>query len=206
MTINNALVEGIFQIPIYRNILSRDFSKQELNFVNKTKEDVFKNRGNVTSNDTYILNKPAFKNLKKELDLMVQDYFNKVLCVPSCIIPYITQSWLNYTEVNEYHHEHHHPNSLVSGVIYLNADSNTDKITFSRREKTVIELDFEDVNLYNAPFWDIPVKTGHVVLFPSTLGHMVTTKEGNNSRVSLAFNTFVKGTIGTGFSLKKLIL
>jgi len=204
--INNSLVEGIFPVPIYRNILSRDFSKQELNFVNKTKKNAIKNRGNVTSSDTYILNKQVFKNLKKELDLMVQDYFNKILCSPSSTVPYITQSWLNYTEVNQYHHEHHHPNSIVSGVIYLDADATTDKITFSKLEKTVIELDFEDINLYNAPFWDIPVKTGHVLLFPSTLRHMVMKKEGNNCRVSLAFNTFIKGTLGTDNSLKKLIL
>jgi hypothetical protein len=146
MTINNALVEQLFPIPIYRNILTRELSKKENDFVEKTKEDVFKNRGNKFSKDTYILNKPIFKNLKKELNLMVEDYFNKILCTPNSIVPYITQSWINYTENNEYHHEHHHPNSIVSGVVYLNSNGETDEITFCKRENNVIELDYENIN------------------------------------------------------------
>ena len=36
-------------------------------------------------------------NIKKELNLRVQDYFNKVISPANKITPYITQSWLNYT-------------------------------------------------------------------------------------------------------------
>ncbi len=53
-------------------------------------------------------------------------YYNN----PNNITPYITQSWLNYTETNQYHHKHQHPNSLVSGVFYINCDDKFDKIKF----------------------------------------------------------------------------
>ena len=59
----------------------------------------------------------------------MQDYFNKVLCAKN-VKPYITQSWLNYTRANQFHHRHEHPNSFVSGVLYINADKATDRINF----------------------------------------------------------------------------
>ena len=43
-------------------------------------------------------------------------------------------------------------------------------------------------------------------MFPSSTTHQVETKQGNNTRISLAFNTFYKGTIGSNFELTELIL
>ena len=43
-------------------------------------------------------------------------------------------------------------------------------------------------------------------MFPSSLTHGVDTKEGNNTRISLAFNVFVKGNLGTYDSATELIL
>jgi hypothetical protein len=86
--------------------------------------------GNITSNDNYVLNEKPFLNLKNELDLKVKEYFDKIICPSNKVKPYITQSWLNYTKRNQYHHKHQHPNSLVSGVFYINADEKLDKIKF----------------------------------------------------------------------------
>jgi hypothetical protein len=43
-------------------------------------------------------------------------------------------------------------------------------------------------------------------MFPSSTTHQVETKKGNNTRISLAFNTFYKGTIGSNKDLTELIL
>jgi hypothetical protein len=43
-------------------------------------------------------------------------------------------------------------------------------------------------------------------MFPSSTTHQVDTKKGTNTRVSLAFNTFYKGTIGSNSNLTELIL
>ena len=48
--------------------------------------------------------------------------------------------------------------------------------------------------------------TGNIFLFPSSLTHMVETKQGENTRISLSFNVFVKGTIGNNKNLTELIL
>ena len=112
------------------------------------------------------------------------------------IKPYITQSWLNYTETNQYHHKHEHPNSLVSGVFYINADEDNDKIRFFSNKYEVIRPEINEFNLFNSTTWWFPVKTNDIVLFPSSLTHCVDIKKGTNTRISLAFNVFIKGKIG----------
>ena len=199
-------INGIFPTPVYISKINRELTNKELLFIDKNKLDCDKNEGNITSNDNYILNSKEFKNLKQEIDLKVKDYFNKVLSITNSITPYITQSWLNYTETKQYHHKHSHPNSLVSGVFYINCDEKFDKIKFFNENYKTIKTEVKEWNLWNSLSWWFPVKTGDLILFPSSLTHMVETKEGTNTRISLAFNTFVKGTVGSNKQLTELIL
>jgi len=201
-----ATINGIFPTPIYISKVDRKLTSLELKFVDKSKKDFYKNDGNITSNNNYILNEKPFTNIKKELDLRVQDYFDKVISPANNITPYITQSWLNYTETNQYHHKHAHPNSLVSGVFYINCHEEHDKIKFFNDNYQTIKLQIKDYNIWNSESWWFPVKTGDVILFPSSLTHMVETKQGDNTRISLAFNVFIKGTVGNNKSLTELIL
>ena len=201
-----ANINGIFPTPIYISKLNRKLTPLELNFVDKSKKDFYKNDGNITSNNNYILNEKPFANIKKELELKVQDYFYKVISPANKITPYITQSWLNYTETNQYHHKHAHPNSLVSGVFYINCHEEHDKIKFFNDNYKTIKLEVKDWNMWNSESWWFSVKTGDVILFPSSLTHMVETKQGDNTRISLAFNVFIKGTVGNNKNLTELIL
>jgi uncharacterized protein (TIGR02466 family) len=204
---SEAVINGIFPTPIYMSKLDRKLTPLELKFVEKSKKDFYKNDGNITSNNNYILNEKPFTNIKKELDLRVQDYFDKIISPANNITPYITQSWLNYTETNQFHHKHAHPNSLVSGVFYINCHKELDKIKFFRDDDyKMIKPETKDWNLWNSETWWFPVKTGDIIMFPSSLTHMVETKEGNNTRISLAFNVFIKGTIGSNKNLTELVL
>jgi uncharacterized protein (TIGR02466 family) len=201
-----ATINSIFPTPIYISKVDRKLTPLELKFVDKQKKDFYKNEGNITTNNNYILNEKPFANIKKKLDLKVQDYFDKVISPANKITPYITQSWLNYTEKNQYHHKHQHPNSLVSGVFYINCHKEHDKIKFFNQSYKTLKLEIKDWNLWNSESWWFSVKTGDVILFPSSLTHMVETKEGDNTRISLAFNVFIKGTVGDNKQLTELII
>ncbi len=72
-------INGIFPTPIYISKLNRNLTNKELSFIDKTKLNIYKNEGNTTSNDNYILNHKSFKDLKTDLDLRVKDYFKKVI-------------------------------------------------------------------------------------------------------------------------------
>lgn len=199
-------INSIFPKPIYFSKLERELTSIELKFVDKSKKDFFENEGNITSNDNYILNQELFSDLKKEIQLRIEDYFDKVISPANEITPYITQSWLNYTETNQYHHKHSHNNSLVSGVLYINCNEEFDKIKFFNDTYKTILPDIKNWNLWNAETWWFSVKTGDIILFPSSLTHMVESKKGDNTRISLAFNVFIKGIVGNNKNLTELIL
>jgi len=198
-------VYQLFPEPVYFSKLERKLTKNELSIIHtfKIHTSAVETRQSV---DDYVLEKKELNNLKKDLNKKVIDYFDKVVCTNNSIIPYITQSWLNYTKLNEYHHKHLHPNSYVSGVFYINTDKEVDKIKFFKERYERIELECKEFNKFNATSWDFPVETGDVVLFPSSLYHGVDVKKGINTRISLSFNVFFKGKIGTQAGLTELVL
>ena len=197
------LIHALFATPVYVTELNRKLTSKETNF-KKIKQ--IKNYGNYRSNDSYILNTKQFSNIKKELDIAIKDYFNKIISPKNKITPYITQSWLNYTDTNEHHHKHNHPNSLVSGILYLNANEKFDKVEFYKDDYNMIKPEIKNFNFFNSESWWLPVKTGQIMLFPSSLSHSVLIKKGTNTRVSLAFNVFIKGGVGSLNDLTKLVL
>ena len=204
-----ASIYSIFPTPIYKTEMERGFTKQELNFVNEQKKHCNKNEGNISTTDSYILNNKEFKNIKKFLDKCCKDYLDKIICPKNNLELYITQSWLNYTETNQYHHKHEHPNSVVSGVLYFDCNKENDKILFTTSkgyEQIKPETDNTKWNLWNSGTWFFEVQTGDLFMFPSSTTHQVENKKGNNTRISLAFNTFYKGKLGRNESLTELIL
>ncbi len=203
------IIQNIFPTPIYTTKIDRGFTKQELEFVKQQKKHCTNNQGNINTKDNYILNRKEFKNIKKFLDKHCKDYLERIICPKNNIELYITQSWLNYTEANQYHHRHEHPNSVVSGVLYFDSDIKNDKILFSHSkgyQQIRPTIDKTKFNVWNSETWFFPVETGNLFMFPSSTTHQVETKKGINTRISLAFNTFYKGSIGSDIELTELIL
>jgi len=189
-------MNGIFPTPIYYAKLKK-FTDMELKVIKLIGENQsIRNMGNSRSDDTFILRTKPFENIRKQLMRHVRQYFDKVICTSDKIVPYITQSWINYTREGEYHHSHAHPNSLISGVLYIDANKDNDRILFEKRIYHRISLTIKDYNLYNSDSWFFPVQTCDLVIFPSETQHKVEYKKGNNVRTSLSFNVFVKGDLG----------
>ena len=199
-------VEHLFPEPLYFSKLERVLTKEELKIINEHKKKTQKNSGNSRTKDNYVLEHKGLKNLKKDIQTKVMDYFDKVVCTDNST-PYITQSWINYTESDQFHHRHSHPNSLVSGIFYINADKNVDSVTFYKGYLDHrIKLDVTKYNIFNSSSCKFPVETGNILLFRSSLEHGVNKKKGNNIRISLSFNIFIKGTVGNKEDLTELIL
>lgn len=200
------VIHGIFPTPLIFTNIEREFTKEELEFFDEQSKTTFKNEGNVTSLDNYLMRHDPMTTIKQEITSALQLYLDEVVKPKDDVKPYITQSWLNYTDENQYHHKHAHPNSFLSGVMYVNADPEKDKITFFNDSMyKQIKLFPKEWNLYNAESWYFTVKPGDIVVFPSSLIHMVEQKAGNNIRTSLAFNSFLRGAIGDKQSLTELL-
>jgi|TARA_R110002020_G_scaffold111226_2_gene256842 uncharacterized protein (TIGR02466 family) len=207
---SNAEIIGIFPTPIYLTKLKNNFSKEVLSFINNNKIDTQSKKstlcgGNHISSNKYILEEEIFKDLKQELQLIVQDYFDKIICPFDNVTPYITQSWIIYNEFNQSHHEHCHSNSCVSGAVYIDCHETLDKICFVHHRYENIRSAGK-ANVFNADKYILSVKKNDVILFPSSLTHSVPKTEGHETRISLSFNTFIKGKIGDYTEASELIL
>jgi uncharacterized protein (TIGR02466 family) len=194
---------SIFPTAVAKFELGRDFSTEELAFVDS--QPTHKNQGNTTSDNRYVLRDDTLKSLTAFIDASVAEYLRSIYAPKHDVSLRLTQSWLNYTKPGEFHHKHAHPNSFVSGVLYLKAARERDKIYFYRDGYQQIKLPTDNWNLHNSESWWFEVGAGDLMLFPSSLTHMVETVQGDE-RVSLAFNTFPVGYVGEEESLTALHL
>lgn len=195
----------LFPTAVGKFILDRELTKQELEYIEKAERRP--NQGNQTSVKNYVLKDKPLKKLNDFLLDSTNKYFSEVYRPKDNVKIYITQSWLNYTEKNQYHHKHAHPNSFISGVFYASGDVTKDKIHFYGNESyKQIKIEPTEYNLYNSESWWLEAGTGILYLFPSSLTHMVTTLDHEQTRVSLSFNTFLKGTVGENHNLTELLI
>lgn len=201
------MIHNLFPTPIGRYELGRDLTDKEFLFL-KNQETRF-NMGNTTSKDNTILKNKELTKLRDFLETSISEYFKTVYNPKHQVNLKITQSWTNYTENGQYHHKHAHPNSFVSGVFYVQANKEKDKIYFYRDGYQQIKFPPSEWNVWNSESWWFDVGTGDLILFPSSLTHMVETVQHDQTRISLSFNTFPVGQVGdemdlTGLSLGEL--
>ena len=193
---NDFEILPLFPSAVLKTQMKRSLTKAELKAVNKLKTKIKPNIGNITSQENYVLDKPEFKEIKEFIDSVVEDYMDNVVQPKYDTTAYVTQSWLNWTEPGGYHHNHFHPNSFISGVFYINASGDSDRISFARERHDHFDIEAGEYNLYNSKVWWIGVSTGTLILFPSHITHSVPNTESDTTRISLAFNTYLRGQLG----------
>lgn len=201
------MIHNLFPIPVGRYELGRDLTSKELSFLKN--QETRPNMGNVTSANKTLLKSKELTQLRDFIETKVSDYFTEVYNPKHKVNLKITQSWTNYTKQGEYHHKHEHPNSFISGVFYVQSHKAKDKIYFYRTGYQQIKLPPNEWNAWNSDSWWFDVGTCDLILFPSSLTHMVETVDHEQTRISLSFNTFPIGNVGeemdlTGLQLSEL--
>jgi uncharacterized protein (TIGR02466 family) len=199
-------IDSLFPTPVGINKLERDLTDLEKTFL--LNQSTYQNTGNISSLDTYILNKPELSDLRVFIQQNLNDFFDSAYKPSGDLELYITQSWVNYTRPKEFHHRHNHANSIISGVFYIDVDNQHDKIYFHRdMANRQIDIEAREYHQFNCLTWFVPIENNMLVLFPSIMTHSVEQTLNNvKTRSSLAFNTFVRGFIGTDESMTGLKL
>lgn len=199
----NIEIFPIFPIPVLKSNIGREFSKEEIDFVLSYEQKVVEGPfvihiGNSGTVDKKILDHPEMSNIKKILEECLNEWCNKIYApsYPNDFKLKITQSWINYTKPGEYHDPHYHPNSIVSGSLYISANKEHDIITFTSDKKKMVYIESKELNIFNSLTDSFQVGKGDIILFPSEITHSVPTTKTNYTRVSLAFNSFIEGKIG----------
>ena len=196
-------LHGLFAQPVGFFDLGRELSDEEKFFLMELEQRP--NMGNRTSANNFVLRDKLMTSLRGWMENCVAEYFKATTNPKHDVTLRLTQSWVNYSEPGQYHHKHAHPNSFVSGVFYIQTNPN-DKIFFYRDGYQQIKFPPAEWNSWNSESWWFEAITGRLILFPSSLTHMVPTVEGEDVRVSLSFNTFPAGTVGEEMDLTGLKL
>ena len=191
----------IFPRPVLILPYEKPISK-ELEFIRTLEWLAQKANGNFKSKDSYVLKHEKLKDIKNFLMESINKYCEKILNTKQRLV--ITQSWFNKNPTVSKHHEHVHPNSIVSGVMYFQIDQTLPPIQFSKSNQDGVKLDPIKYNVLNSDTFLLPCKPGELILFPSNLRHSVPINTGMPDRISLSFNTFCIDALGSEDSLTHL--
>ena len=158
--------------------------------------------GNYRSDDSYLLRQEKLKNIKNFLGESINKFTTNILQSKQRLV--ITQSWANRNPKGSKHHEHVHPNSIISGVMYFQINEKLPPIQFSKANQDGMKLDPIKYNHINSESFMLPCKPGELILFPSSLKHSVPINQGDEDRISMSFNTFSIDAIGSEQALTHL--
>ena len=191
----------IFPIPVlickYENSIEEEFKFiQNLRYIEQKENKNFK------SDDTYLLKHKELSKIKDFIYESLNKFTQNVYQTKQRLV--VTQCWTNRNPPNSKHHEHVHPNSIVSGVFYFRQSKTLPPIQFSKSIQESFKLNPEKYNILNAETFLVPMVDGELVLFPSSLRHSVPFNKGNETRYSMSFNTFCIDELGTRDSLTHL--
>ena len=112
-------------------------------------------------------------------------------------------AWVNINSPGAYNRLHSHPNSHLSGVMWIKSPKDCGVISF---DKPNVHHSYTDINSYNQEFKDqffvyhaywLPPIEGRMIIFPSHLQHEVEENKSNEDRISVSFNvTLTNSTQG----------
>jgi uncharacterized protein (TIGR02466 family) len=190
-------------IPLFSTPVTYEY-KTEYRVSQKEKDILYSleeknNFGNSVSKNTYVLDLPGLENLKGFLKSKLDYYVENIVAPSEEQKFYITNSWTTRNKLGEEHHPHKHPNSMISGVYYLEADGNSPlEIIHEPRIFQDYKFLFQprEMNMFNSVSWKGLVVTGSLIIFPSWLVHRAHKNTSTIDRRVLGFNTFIEGSFG----------
>ena len=199
---NNLEVLAIFPVAIHISKYDGDIS-EEFNFIKNITYVPNGNNGNFRSVNTFILKSKEMEKINEFILKQLNIYTKKILLSDNTVAP--TISWTNKNPKASRHHEHSHPNSILSGVFYFSINESA-PIQFHKNEHGGMQLDYSKYNDWNNGMYATNMNVGELVLFPSTVRHSVPLNASEATRYSLSFNTFINSTIGSTSKLTYLNL
>ena len=103
-------------------------------------------------------------------------------------------AWVNINSPGAYNRLHSHPNSHLSGVMWIKSPKDCGVISFDNPNG---HQSYTEINCYNKEFKDqffvhhaywLPPIEGRMIIFPSHLQHEVEENKSNEDRISVSFN------------------
>ena len=110
-------------------------------------------------------------------------------------------AWVNRNDTGDRTNPHHHSNSLISGVYYIDVEAESQgAIDFTDEKcgpfgKFFTLLKYTEQEIRNSHISQIKVKNGMILLFPSILKHGVAMNRSLTPRYTTAFDYMIEGQV-----------
>jgi uncharacterized protein (TIGR02466 family) len=198
----NRKIFPLFSTPLYVNNLG-SFDKPDLRFLDYTHTTpAGESFSFLTSVDKNVLDRPELGHIRSLIETEIEFCARDLYALTRDVQFYITNSWVNIYGRGDQAGAHMHHNSLLSGVLYLQATEAGGEIVFHKDMQSQVPfplaIDPEVVsdNIYNCRSWGYKPQTNDICIFPSILSHSVQPNNSDEARWTLAFNAFIRGKFG----------
>jgi len=191
---------NLFPTPVFEFDLSNriDFSEIKKHVESyhedyKTDWNKYTTHDLITTPDDLHMDK-RFSGLMSLLDHYSRMVINKLNIKSDSY--YFLGMWANTHRRCATHHSHQHPNSFLSGVVYVDVPEKSGGLYFEdpRDAKALINYDYGDqpFSMFQSRAWEFEPKVGKLIVFPSWLRHGTHPSDlaDDEHRMSISFNIY----------------
>lgn len=186
-------VVSLFPTPVYKATIP--LTDAEIAYAKQADISYDNKLGNFYSEDVDILDLEVYSGLKSDIMQHVKRYAQEVLKINQEL--YICLSWFTRNPPGSQMHRHFHRNSFLSGTLYI---TDASPIKFWSKQTPIFNQFFDitakEYNVFNSSSWTLPVEKNDLLIWPSYFEHSVEPNEMKEDRISLAFNVFIKDSVG----------
>ena len=198
-------VNSLFPVPFYTSEVELDLEdiRKRIEKLARYQEGLNDSDGYIYPKNEQLFGRKEFSDVKDEAKKHVDRFMREVLKY-DYDDSFFACSWFNINEPGSNHHRHYHPNSIISGVIFITNPANSGQLIFNSPHQRDIILEVKRGAIstsFSDGIFSPRQEVGCIALFPSWLEHAVTKNLSDESRLTIAFNVFVKGHIGSSHTL-----
>lgn len=165
----------------------------------ESKGTVFKRKSSLGIEFTSFANHVIAKYDMKSLTLYIQKYVQKYINTTEWSFltdprrsgqPYkiaMSDSWMNITRRENFHHSHIHAHHSLSGVFYHKISKEMGGITFRNPNQMISNMMFPEGPMSPNMITIVPDE-GTLLLFPSWLQHHTQKNDTDEERITISFN------------------
>jgi len=192
-------IHSLFAVPVYQSEIFLD-EGTITHVKNQTWERVPFKTSSQTEN-RYLLEDIECKNFREQVMAHCKNYTEQYLRFKPYEF-YLLNSWGMLHRPRDWSDAHHHRNSLISGVCYVQANENAGNLVFVNAPSNALFpsslcLAVEEYNVHNSETYFFTPTNGMILLWPSQIEHRINQNLSDQDRYSVTFNFFVRGEMGS---------